>query len=110
MDEKLVEIRSYDGPGYRPQVDFEDWRVAILNFEFPPEAIHEVERHNLTDEVFVLIKGKGVLFVGSGAKRPDRLYLQVMEIGRIYNVRKAVWHATAMTRDASMLIVENRDT
>ena len=38
------------------------------------------------------------------------LFPQVLEIGRIYNVKKEAWHATAMSVDASMLIVENRDT
>jgi len=110
MNEKFIEICSYDGPGYRPQVDYGAWRVAILNYNEAPEAIKMVERHNETDEVFVLTRGKGVLFVGDGAARPDSLVPQIMEIGKIYNVKKAIWHTTAMTKDASMLIVENRDT
>ena len=31
-------------------------------------------------------------------------------VGSCQNVKKAVWHITIMSLDASMLIVENRDT
>ena len=110
MDKNLLEICSYDGPGYRPQVDYGAWRVAIMNYGEAPEAIKRVERHNETDEIFVLTKGQGVLFVGDGAVSLERLLPQPMEPGKIYNVKKAVWHATIMSLDASMLIVENCDT
>lgn len=110
MDENLLEIRSHDGPGYQPQVDYGAWRVAILNYTEAPEAIVNVERHNETDEIFVLTRGKGVLFIGDGAAHPERLFPQPMELGKIYNVKKAVWHTVIMSLDASILIVENRDT
>jgi hypothetical protein len=32
MDEKMLEIREYGGPGYAPLVDYGAWRVAALNF------------------------------------------------------------------------------
>jgi ureidoglycolate hydrolase len=110
MDENLLEIHSYEGPGYQPQVDYGAWRVAIQNYREAPEAIVSVERHNETDEIFVLTRGQGVLFVGDGATHPERLFPQPMELGKIYNVKRAVWHTTIMSLDASMLIVENRDT
>lgn len=110
MDEHLLEIRTYSGPGYMPQVDFGAWRVAILNLVEAPEKIAQVERHNDTDEIFVLTRGRAVLFVGDGAIRPDSLQAQVMEQDVIYNVKQAIWHTVVMSADASILIVENRDT
>jgi ureidoglycolate hydrolase len=112
MDDKLLEIREFIAPGYQPVIDFETWRVAILNFleEIHPERIDYMERHNETDEVFVLIKGQGLLFLGEGRTRIDKIHPQVMEHGKIYNVKRNVWHTIVLSREGSVLIVENRNT
>jgi hypothetical protein len=112
MDDKLLEIREYTGPGYQPLIDFAGWRVAILNYidEIHPARIDSVERHTATDEVFVLLKGEGVLFVGTGETSLDSLVPQVMEAGKLYNVKQGAWHTIVLSPDASVLLVENRDT
>jgi mannose-6-phosphate isomerase-like protein (cupin superfamily) len=112
MDEKLLEIREFTGPGYQPVIDFGVWRVAILNYldEIHPERIDTVERHNETDEVFVILKGQGILFLGEGGARVEKIHPQVMEPGKVYNVKRSVWHTVVLSRDGSVLIVENRNT
>jgi ureidoglycolate hydrolase len=112
MDGKLLEIREFTSPGYLPVIDFNTWRVAILNYldEIHPERIDFMERHNETDEVFVLIKGQGVLFLGEGEMQAGKIHSQVMEPGKIYNVKKNAWHTIVLSRDGSVLIVENRNT
>jgi len=112
MDEKMLEVREFSGPGYLPVIDFSTWRVAILNYidEIHPEQITRMERHNQTDEVFVLIKGLGILFLGEGDQRVEQIHTQVLEPGKIYNVKCGVWHAVVLSRDGSVLIVENRNT
>ncbi len=112
MNEKLLEIREFIDPGYKPVIDFGEWRVAILNFldEILPERIEFMERHNVTDEVFVMLKGRGILFVGEGATRIEAVHSQVMESGKIYNVKRSVWHTVVLSQDGSVLIVENRNT
>ncbi len=112
MNEKLLEIREYTGPGYQPVVDFETWRVAILSYldEIHPGRIESVERHNETDEVFVMLKGLGILFLGEGEMQVERIYPQVMEFGKVYNVKRGVWHTVVLSPDAAILIVENQNT
>jgi ureidoglycolate hydrolase len=112
MNEKLLEIREFTDPGYQPVIDFGEWRVAILNFidEILPEQIKSMERHNETDEVFVLLKGQGVLFLGDGDTSIKKIYTQGMLPGKIYNVKRGIWHAVILSRDGSVLIVENRNT
>ena len=112
MNSKLLEICEFTGIGYQPVVDFSAWRVAILNYidEIHPEQIEVMERHNETDEVFVLIKGQGILFLGEGDERVVKIYSQLMEPGKIYNVKQSVWHSVVLSRDGSVLIVENRNT
>jgi ureidoglycolate hydrolase len=112
MDENTLEICEYTGPGYQPVIDFGAWRVAILNYleEIHPSKIDFVERHNETDEVFVLIKGKGILFIGEGNQEAGKIRSQVLEPGKMYNVKKGVWHTIVLSPEGSVLIVENQDT
>ena len=112
MDEKLIEIREFTGPGYQPVIDFGKWRVAILNFldEIQPDRIESMERHNETDEVFVLQKGNGILFLGEGKTNIEKIHPITMEPGKIYNVKQSVWHTVVLSRDGSVMIVENRNT
>jgi mannose-6-phosphate isomerase-like protein (cupin superfamily) len=112
MDEKLLEIREFTGSGYQPIIDFGAWRVAILNYidEIHPAKIETLERHNETDEVFVLEKGRGILFLGEGIGHIDVVHPHVLEPGKIYNVKKGVWHTVILSRDGSVLIVENQNT
>jgi len=112
MDESLLEIRSYEGPGYQPLIDFNDWRVAILRYldELQPERIDSMERHCETDEVFVLLQGRGTLLLGGNGPTLDGVQPQAMEPGKLYNVKRNAWHGVLLTRDASVLLVENRNT
>src|SRR5664279_732271 len=99
MDEKMLEIREFTSPGYQPVIDFSMWRVAILNYidEIRPERIEKMERHNETDEVFVLIKGQGILFLGEGDESVVKIHPQVLEPSKIYNVKRSVWHSTVLS-------------
>ena len=112
MDDTLLEIRSYAGNGYKPLVNFGEWRVAILRYldDIQPDRIDSMERHTETDEVFVLLHGRGVLIVGGNGAQVDGVYPHAMESGKIYNVKKDAWHTILLNREASVLIVENGDT
>jgi len=112
MDESVLEIRDYDGAGYQPLVDYGEWRVAILNWldNVRPDLNNVMERHTQTDEIFVLTRGKGVLLMGGNGPQADGVHPQAMEIGKIYNVKCNAWHAILLSREASVLLVENKDT
>ncbi|RPI23765.1 MAG: hypothetical protein EHM70_22125 [Chloroflexota bacterium] len=110
--EQLIEISQYTGTGYRVLVNYEGWRVAILNFieELLPENIAKMQRHEETDEVFVLLSGRCILFLGDGDATIERIHAVDMEPMKIYNVKKNCWHTHTLDRTASVLIVENLDT
>lgn len=105
----MLEIYEWAGEGFAALVFTEGWQAALLNWEplFDRRNLDEIERHNHTDEVFVLLRGRAVLFT-----RPDGGALEAveMETGKIYNVPAGLWHNLAATRDVCFLIVENRDT
>ena len=112
IDKELLEVCSYNGSGFKPLVVYKSWRVAVLNYmeNLEPENIHSVERHPETDEIFVLIHGVGTLFLGEGKTGVRKLYSQVMKPGVVYNVKPHTWHTVVLSKDASVLIIENADT
>lgn len=112
ISETLLEIREYKLAGYKPVVDYATWRVAILNFsdDLRPEKITALQRHNETDEVFVLLQGRCLLFLGEGEQTITTIHGQDMLPHTIYNVKKGVWHSHTLSADAMVLIIENRDT
>ena len=112
VSEKLLEVSDYDKEGYSPVVDYDAWRVALLNYsnDLLPEKITAMQRHDETDEVFVLLRGRCILFIGDGDKNVLEIFAEDMEPFKIYNVKKSVWHTRTLSRDAKILIVENRDT
>lgn len=103
---KEIDIFSYQGDGYQPMLDFHDWRVAFLRYaeRFDPTYIRKMERHLETDEVFVLLQGKALLVIG------DQKEVYPLEPQKLYNVKQGIWHAVCVSKDALLLIVENRNT
>ena len=108
----LLEIHQHEGLSYKPLVDFANWGVAVLNFspDLLPENLTRMQRHNETDEVFVLLQGQCILFVGEGRESVTRIHAEDLQPGKIYNVKQAVWHTHALSPGAKVLVVENRDT
>lgn len=112
IDEKLLEVRSFEGAGYQPLIDYDKWRVAILRYcdELLPECIFTLQKHNETDEVFVLLEGRCILFLGEGNDVIMSIKAVDMVPCKLYNVKRGVWHSHTLNNDAAVLIVENRDT
>ena len=112
MDESLLEIRDYDGEGFKPLIFFDSWRVAMLRYidELQADRIVSMERHMETDEVFVLLRGRGTLILGGNGSKCEGALPQPMEIGRLYNVKRLAWHTVLLSQEASVLLVENHDT
>ena len=112
LPESLIEIREYNGPDYQPLVDYQNWRVAIINYtsDLTPDKINRMQKHTETDEVFVLMTGRCILFVGEGEESITKIYAVDMEPYKAYNIKRGVWHSHTFSEDARVLIVENRDT
>jgi hypothetical protein len=104
-----IEIFDWQGEGYQPLLFSHDWQVARLNWEplLASDRLGEIERHVQTDEVFVLLAGRALLFVVD----PTGAFQAVMmQSGVTYNVTRGSWHNLVANRDASIIIVENRNT
>ncbi len=112
MDESLIEVGEYRGEGYQPLIDFGEWRVAVLRYldALQPDRIDSVERHLETDEVFVLLTGCGVLIAAGDSAQAGEVTALAMETEKAYNVKRCVWHSILLSREACVLLVENRNT
>ena len=106
MNRNVLDVLEYDGDGYSRVVSGAKWTVAALNYaeRFDERSIVALERHNLTDETFVLLSGEATLVVGENAERVR------MEPLKFYNVRAGAWHNIFVSRDARVLVAENADT
>ena len=112
MNQEHIEITSYEGEGYRPVIDYQTWRVAILNYceELEVPNLRTMQKHMKTDEVFVLLRGNCVLFAGGTGEDIDLVEAVLMKPLQLYNVKRGVWHTHTLDQDGMVLIVENKDT
>ena len=112
LPESLIEIREHNEPDYKPMVDYGAWRVALMNYtsDLTPDKINRMQKHTETDEVFVLMTGRCILFIGEGEESVTKVHAVDMEPYKLYNVKRGVWHSHTFSKDARVLIVENMDT
>ena len=112
MKQEYIEVSSYEEVGYKPVIDYMEWRVAVLNYidELEVQNIETMQKHNETDEVFVLLKGNCTLFAGGDGERIGEIDAIPMEPLKLYNVKRGVWHTHTLDKEGSVLIVENRNT
>ncbi|MBR1931696.1 MAG: hypothetical protein IJ833_09565 [Lachnospiraceae bacterium] len=107
-----IEVREYTGEGYKPVIDYETWRVAILNYidELEVPNIEKMQKHLLSDEVFVLLKGNFTLFTAGNGDEIGKIQATKLEPYKMYNVKAGVWHTHTLDEETSVLIVENQNT
>ena len=105
-------ITSHSQPGLGGQIDNEVYTILLLNYlpRLSPDTVMDMQRHTQTDESFVLLTGKAVLFTADGKASPNILEATVLEIGKVYTVPCGMWHTQIMTEDAKILLVEKCGT
>lgn len=108
----LIDVKTFEGQGFQPLVTFGSWRVAALRYldEIAPDRIDSMERHTATDEVFILVSGKGMLILGGNDTEVTDPQTVEMKIGDVYNVKQNTWHTIILSKNAKVILVENEDT
>lgn len=101
-----LKILSYDNEGYDATFTFDKWIVAFINYaeRFDPKGLTYLERHNESDEVFILTQGSATMLIGETGERVE------MEKNKIYAVEKGQWHGIVVSKDAKVIVVENSNT
>jgi|SRR6185437_14089099 hypothetical protein len=112
-DETMIETYEHKGEGYEPFLIRDGWQVAQLNYmeEQGLEGIVKIDKHLQTDEAFILLAGTALLIAATvnEANAVDFTCVK-MQQGITYNIPVNTWHNIAMDRDASVIIVERKDT
>lgn len=112
LPQELVGVAQHFGPGFAPVMDFSGWRVAVSrhNPANRPADFSKVQRHNETNEVFILTQGQAQMVVLEGDLPPTRPHVFQLEPNVVYNVQQGVWHAGFLSEDAHIVIFERTDT
>lgn len=97
-----METIRHNNEGWKVLKEYEGWKIGCLRYSERFSGLGEMERHLETDEVFVLLEGDAVLCVENETMN--------MEKGTLYNVPKGEWHHIVVSKDASVLVVENSNT
>ena len=113
MSTNKVSVADFEGEGLKRVVESGDWFVGIKNWKPVNDAAHfdNMERHLQTDEVFVLLEGGCTLLVDHS---PENSCTDIrcipMEKNKVYCIHPSVWHNTITTKDAKLILMENRNT
>ena len=102
MEAGQIKIFEHFSEGFKVAAEYGEWKVGMLRYNERFSRLGEMERHMLTDEVFVLVSGSATLYTDAEEKQ--------MEQGTVYTVPVAVWHQIVVSEDASVVVVENRNT
>ena len=102
-----MEIKRSEGAAWEVGAQFEGWLVGLLSYGEKFSRLSMLERHNLTDEAFILVDGEATLYT---ADKDINVTEHFMEKGTLYNVKKGEWHHIVVNRDALVVVVENSDT
>ncbi len=110
--ENTLEVSAFHGEGYLPMIDFESWRVALLRYidELEPAQIDNMQKHNETDEIFVVLEGDFTLFLGGNGEEIGEINAVKLEPLKLYNVKKGTFHTHTPEKNCTCLIVENKNT
>lgn len=113
MNQNKISSESFEGEGLKRVVESGTWFVGIKNWKPANDAAQfdAMERHMETDEVFVLLEGGCTLLVDQSENNNcSDIRCIAMERNRVYCIHPGVWHNTITSRDAKLILMENRNT
>ena len=107
-----ITCASFEGEGMQRVYENEKWTVGIKNWKPANDitGIDNVERHNLTDEMFVLVEGACTLVYANEEGGELKFDSVVMEKGKLYNIPRSLWHNTVTRKDTKMILIEDVST
>lgn len=103
---------SFEGEGLNRVYENENWMVGIKNWKPANDitGIDCLERHNKTDEFFILLAGRCTLLFANEVNGKLEIGAVEMQSGKVYNIPATLWHNTVTCKDTKMVLVERPDT
>ncbi len=103
---------AYEGEGLTRVFENEKWMVGIKNWKPMNDIanINNLERHNETDELFILLNGQCTLLFAN--ETADGLDIQAVEMEpmKVYNIPRTLWHNTVTRKDTKLALIEDSST
>ena len=108
---KIAEY-EFGGEGMQRVFENEKWTVGIKNWKPANDitGIDCLERHNLTDELFVLVAGSCTLVYANETDNGLEFGSVAMEPNKVYNIPVTLWHNTITCKDTKMILIEDSST
>ncbi len=103
---------AYEGKGLIRVFENAKWTVGIKNWK-PENDLSNVdclERHNESDELFVLLAGHCTLLYANGSGDDLTIGKVDMEPYAVYNIPATLWHNTVTQRDTKLVLIEDSAT
>jgi len=103
----MVQERVASRPGFDVVCKNESFKCAFITLsdQYAYGKITTMKRHNESDEVFVLVKGKATLVTGDVDSR--EYIMTELKKGISYCVPAGTWHYLAVSEDALVFVTEN---
>jgi ureidoglycolate hydrolase len=110
--ENSIAIYEYSGEGFVKQYVNAHWIVGVKNYKTASDIrfMNVLERHMLSDELFVPVFGHSVLISAEKTEFGVIFDAISMETGKIYCVPKSVWHNVVMNPEDKLILIENEGT
>ena len=107
-----IENYAFEGEGMQRVFENEKWTVGIKNWKPANDitGIDCLERHNKTDELFVLAEGSCTLIYANETESGLELGAVKMEPDKVYNIPATLWHNTVTCKDTKMILIEDSNT
>ena len=102
---------EFNGEGMQRVFENEKWTVGIKNWKPANDVtgIDCLERHNKTDELFVLVEGSCTLVYANETEGGLEFGAVKMEKDKVYNIPATLWHNTTC-KDTKMILIEDSNT
>lgn len=107
-----IEHYEFTGEGMQRVFENEKWTVGIKNWKPANDitGIDCLERHNKTDELFVLTEGSCTLVYANETESGLKFGTVKMVPGKVFNIPATLWHNTITQKDTKMILIEDSNT
>ena len=103
---------AFEGEGLTRVFENEKWMVGIKNWKPMNDIanINNLERHNETDELFILLNGQCTLLYANETANGLDIQAVEMEPLKVYNIPRTLWHNTVTRKDTKLALIEDSST
>ncbi|WP_312428545.1 cupin [Lacrimispora sp.] len=107
-----ITVYEFAGEGMQRVFENEKWTVGIKNWKPANDVtgIDCLERHNKTDELFVLVEGACTLAYANESNEGLEFGAVNMQPNKVYNIPATLWHNTITQKDTKMILIEDSNT